>query len=300
MLLSALDLALLIHDYEDWQAKAWHCFRRCEALTLHRRVLREYAQKIAMSNELASLIYQSFPWNGDFRSIGELRDLRQFILEELQKATYIDTQSAGEASLQPTRIVCQYVKNPKAVDAWKRLLCGCVDATVLSQFDPQIATWETPALCAHLGPITLTIRDSEIEVDSAYRFPLVWDEDSWAKQLCTQEWWPDLRRCVELHFGANPAMRNYLGVREQPIPFECTDAFWKSVDLLHEDAELRHRFIKALTKRVYGILDYSLRDEPFKEIRRFRVTDFWRVHYREEDGRLVLEEFGPHSIGGVD
>jgi hypothetical protein len=93
-------------------------------------------------------------------------------------------------------------------------------------------------------------------------------------------------------------MRRYPGVRERPIPLECTDAFWKSVDRLEE--RLRRALIQALTKRAYGILDASLGDEPLGEIRRFRVTDFWRVHYRDQGDRLTLEEFGPHSIGGVD
>jgi hypothetical protein len=301
MLLSALDPALLIHNYEDWQAKAWHCFRRCEALTLHRRVVREYDQKIAMSYEFAGLIYQSFPWNGDFRGISELRDLRQFILQELEKAIYIDTQAAREASLQPRGIVCQYVEDPEVVDAWKELLCGCVDATVLNEFDPQIATWETASLHEHSRTMILTIHDSDAETaPRVYSLPLVWDDDSWALQLVTQKWWPDLQRCVELHFRTNPGMRYYPKVREQPILFECTDAFRKSVERFCKDEQLRRSLIEALAKRVYGILDASLGDESLGEVRRFRVTDFWRVHYHEEDDRLVLEEFGPHSIGGVD
>lgn len=300
MLLSALDPALLVYEYEDWQARAPHCFSRFEALSLHRRVIREYGQKMAMSYAFAALIHQFFPWNS-YRSIGELRDLRRFFYEDLQKAEYIDTKVAGEASLQPTGIVYEYVESPEVIDAWKQLLCGCVDETVLTEFTPQIATWETPCLRQHSAVMILTIHDFEAETGSrVYHLPLVWDDDSWAIQLATQEWWPDLPRCVELYFRTNPGMRDYPGAGEQPIPFECTSAFLKSVDRLCRDVQLRRSFIKALTKRVCGILDASLGDEPFGEVRRFRVTDFWRVHYREEHDRLVLEEFGPHSIGGVD
>jgi hypothetical protein len=32
-------------------------------------------------------------------------------------------------------------------------------------------------------------------------------------------------------------------------------------------------------------------------MRRFRVTDFWRVHYYEEEGHLILEEFCRHDTG---
>ena len=109
-----------------------------------------------------------------------------------------------------------------------------------------------------------------------------------------------MQRCIELHFRTNPGMRDYAEARERPMPFECTDAFWRSVERFCQGEQLRRSLITALTKRAYGILDVSLGDESLGEIRRLRVTDFWRVHYREEGDRLVLEEFGPHSIGGVD
>lgn len=254
-----------------------------------------------MSSPFAGLVYQCFPWNGDYRGIKEFRDLRRFILEELQRAYYIDTRVGTEVDLQPNGIVCQYVEAPEVFDTWEELLCSCVDAAVLAEFDPQIATWETPALHDYSTPMILTIHDSEDRAGtSVHHLPLVWDDDSWATQLVAQEWWPDLQRCVELHFRTNPGMRDYPGVREQPIPFECTDAFWKSANRFCRDKQQRRSLIEALTKRMYGILDASLGDEPFGEVRRLRVTDFWRVHYREEDDRLVLEEFGSHSMGGVN
>lgn len=298
MLLSALDPALFIYEYEDWQTREAHCFNRFAALTLHRGVIKEYGQKMAMSDTFAALIQQFFPWNS-YRNIGELRDLARFFYEDLQRAEYIGTEVAGEASLQPTGIVCQHVQVPEVVDAWKGLLRGCVDEAVLTEFDPQIATWETASLREYSDPMTLTFHDSEAGTQ-AYHLPLVWDDDSWAVQLVTQEWWPDLQRCVALHYRTNPGMRDYPGARAQPRPFECTDAFWKSVNRYCKDEQLRRSLIAALTKRAYGILDASLGDESFRDVRRFRVTDFWRVHYREEGDRLVLEEFGPHSIGGVD
>ena len=48
--------------------------------------------------------------------------------------------------------------------------------------------------------------------------------------------------------------------------------------------------------------DGAMKDEDIArvlqgQIRRFRVTTFWRVHYYELDDRLVLEEFGEHNMG---
>lgn len=295
MLLSAIDPTLLIYNYEDWQTRKSHCFSRFTALTLHRGMFKQYGQKMAMSSTFASLIYQHFPWNDC--SVSELRDLRRFILEDLTRAYYLstDAEAASEAELQPTGVVCMYIEAPEVIDAWKELLCGCVDDAISAEFDSQIATWDTPSLREHCGPMTLTIHDSE----QVYHLPLVWDDDSWAAQFVPLGSWPDLHHCVELHFKTTPSMRSYPGVRQQPIPFKWTDAFLKSVEQRCKNEHLRRSLIKALTKRVYGILDAALGDEPLGSIRRFRVTDFWRVHYREESGQLVLEEFGPHDIGGV-
>ncbi len=43
--------------------------------------------------------------------------------------------------------------------------------------------------------------------------------------------------------------------------------------------------------------DKGLGDEAFKSLRRFRVSRFWRVHYRIEKGSVILLEFGPHDMG---
>jgi hypothetical protein len=291
MLLSAIDPALLIYQYNDWLSRQPHCFKRFAALTLHRRMIREYGQKMAIS-----MLAQHFPWNENYRTIAELRDLRQFILEELQRAYYIDKELAGKADLKPAGITCLYVEKQEVVEAWIELLFSCVDEAILSEFDTQIATWEMEHLKEHSAALILMIHDIDTQI---HELPIVWDEDSWIKQLATQDWWPDLRRCVELYFKSNSAMKDHPKVREQPLPFESTEAFGKSIDRYCTDVHLRRSFIEALTKRVYGVLDASLGDEALGKIRRFRVTDFWRVHYRVKAGRIVLEEFGPHSIGGV-
>ena len=102
--------------------------------------------------------------------------------------------------------------------------------------------------------------------DSESHFmPLVWGAESWARQLASQDTWPDLRSCVELYFMSNPAMRNYTGVREHPIPFEYSESFLRSVETTR-DAQLQQALIKALAKKVYGVLDSGLHDEPFGEM----------------------------------
>ena len=101
MLISALDPSLLIYQEEHWRNREAHCFDRVRALTLHRRIIRNHSQGIAMSNRLVSIVYQSFPWADNFKQFSELRDLRQFILDDLTRAHYISASEFGEVSLEP-------------------------------------------------------------------------------------------------------------------------------------------------------------------------------------------------------
>ncbi len=297
MLLSALDPALLFYKPEDWQARKAHCLDRFHALVLHFRVTREYGQEIAMSGNLEGLIYQFFPWNADFRSISELRDLRNFVLNDMQRVKRIEIKMAGDVELRPAGIACKYTEDPGVIDAWEELLCGCIDE-ISAGFDPQIATWDTPAV-RQCDSMSLTIRDSGEEVDIQYDFPLVWDDDSWAAQLVKQDWWPDLQRCVELEFRTNPGIRYHSMVREQAITFKCSKTFLVSLERFCSSKHLRRSLIEALTKKVYGIRNAGLGDEQIGNIGRFRVTDFWRVHYQMEGDQIMLSEFGSHDMGGI-
>ena len=295
MLLSALDPSLLMYQEQDWRTRQSHFFDRINSLMLHRRVIRQYQQRMAISNEVAALVYKWFPWNAGFKAIAELRDLRQFILEELGRARYIaKTKAAKDISLQPTDLTCGHVGSPTVLDAWKELLCACVEEEANSEFDVQVATWGTPVHLASSQAIIVTVNERAGPEDHC--IPLVWDENSWASRLQSQDSWPDLHRCVELYFRANAGMRMHPRARQCPIPFVWTDTFWKSVEDLCQP-QMRQLLVKAVAKRVYGILDARLHDEPLGNIRRFRVTDFWRVHYRVLDDKIVLDEFGEHDMG---
>lgn len=295
MLFSVIDPALLIYQREHWNTRQPHVAERIKALTLHRSMIRRYDQQMAMSSELAAMVYQHFPWNSDYRTLGELHDLRQFILEELVRARYVDeAPETVEVSLLPRNLTCEHVDSDLIWRAWKKLLYACVEEEDASEFDSQVATWETPIHTSNSQSIMVTVKEGDGSAD--HYLPLVWDESTWASRLSSQDPWPDLEKCVELYFKSNPAMQCHPMARNHPIPFECTSHFWRSVE--HFCApQLRVLLVKAITKKVYGILDPKLHDEPLGGIRRFRVTTFWRVHYRQFSDRLVLDEFGEHNMG---
>ena len=295
MLLSALDPALLIYQQHHWQSRQSHFLSRVKALVLHRSITRKHNQQIVMSDDFAALVQQCFPWSSEYRAIGELHDLRLFILQEFNKLRYITTtKRAGDISLQPSNLTCAHIEDAIVLDTWKELLCACIEQEADSDFEVQVATWETPDSLGDSRSLIVSVSDNTGGED--YYLPLVWDQDSWTNQLHSQDSWPDLQRCVESYFQANVAMQRYPYARATPIPFECTDSFWKSVENFCQP-QMRRLLVKAIAKKVYGILDSRLGDEPLGRIRRFRVTSFWRVHYRQVGGRIVLDEFGEHDMG---
>ena len=92
MLLSAIDPALLIYQQEHWQTRQPHFFSRIKALTLHRRMIKEYNQQIGISNEIVALVLECFPW--ETRSLSEKQCSKRYTsLVEYKDANYSTTKS---------------------------------------------------------------------------------------------------------------------------------------------------------------------------------------------------------------
>ncbi len=303
MLLSALDPALFVFVPDDWASRTPHCFVRCSALLMHRAMTREYGQRMATSEQLVSLAFQLWPWTPRANQIPELRDIRRFILEDLQKAKWVRPQMGGELSIEPINVGCEHIgDSPEVARAWRELLQGCLADHITARFDLQIATWKSPGLRGIPSAIRIVIRAStKMAEDGGHRIPLVWDEDTWYSQLATQDWWPDLERCTRICFLTTPSMQRHPSAASPPMPLQCTERFWQSLQRPCRDRTLRRALVKALTKRRYGILDASLGDEAIGSLRRFRVTKYWRVHYEIDidHERLVLQQFGGHDMRGV-
>ena len=295
MPLAALDPSMLLYQEDDWRTRSTGLLARITALNQHRHAVKRYGIRIVISQELAAFITQYFPWNRSDGSIGELRDLKQFVLEDLTRAEYVcRTRDAGRVSLQPESATCRDLKNPSVWNVWKELLCACVERQSCTGIQTQVATWVLQGSAPDVREIAITIVDAP---SRQYFLPLVWDEISWAERLDYSDFWPDLEKCVWICFRSNPGMRDYSHARESPISFQCTKRFWSSVSASCQP-QTRPLLVKALAKKVFGIGDSSLGDEAIGGmIRRFRVTDFWRVHYREDGGGIQLLEFGPHDMG---
>lgn len=294
MLLTAIDPDLLIYDEHDWQTRQEHFFQRVNALSLHRSLNREYGQRIAMSDELVAIVYQAFPWSHTYRGVAELRDLRQFILEELGRVYTISSPAVADSvTLRPEDLTCGRSSVPGVRESWRTLLRTCIGLEDTSEVGLQVATWPLVVQEAECEELFVSIVCQSKNVD--YRLPLVWDTASWHSRLGFQDFWPDLHKCVDSYAQSNFARYESRRTRVA-LSFDCTDKFSRSVVRLCQPP-IRHLLIKALAKKVHGIHDVRLHDEALGELRRFRVTRFWRVHYRDLGERILLHEFGPHDMG---
>lgn len=301
MILAVIDPALLIYDCGDLNTGRSRCIERLEALTNHREVIKKYNLRIAVSHSFTNLILSLFPWKQSGNNM--LRDLREFILIDLQKADYVDTDEGIEVEMSPKGVLCQYVECQDLVRAWGQILVGCVSGGNAAQCTSNIATWNCPAIVPLIELIIVApIAYQTGKARHKYLIPLVWDYDSWANQLITQDWWPDLHLMVELTFITNTAIRNHVQARASPMNFDCSDGFWQGANNFCCDDYTRRSFVEALTKLIYGVHDKGLGLEPVQSrpgVYRFRVTRSVRVHYHMVGKKLIIDEIGPHRIGGI-
>ena len=114
----------------------------------------------------------------------------------------------------------------------------------------------------------------------------------------SQDWQSREQRCVELRFKTRYMAHSM--AKKQPVPFECSSRFLRSLDQIHDDRQWQDDIVDALTKTVYGIHDTGLGYEIIRGTVRFRVTEPSRIHGRMEDGKLILEIFSmDHRVDGI-
>ena len=302
MILTSIDPALLTYDCEDFNTGRSCCFERLEALTNHREIIKKYNVRIAVSHSFTDFILSLFPWKQSGNNM--LRDLREFILTDLQrKADYVDTDESIEVEISPKGVLCQYLECQDLVRAWEQILVGCVGGSNATQYTLNIATWDCLAIVPQIELIIVApIVYQTSKASHKYGIPLVWDYDSWANQLISQDWWPDLHLMVELTFITNTAIKNHAQARASPMSFDFSDGFWESANNFCCDNDTRQSFVEALTKLVHGVHDKGLGLEPVQSrsgVYRFRVTRTIRVHYHMEGEWLIVDEIGPHKIMGI-
>ena len=184
--------------------------------------------------------------------------------------------------MDPTRFTRCSPSDSRIEIAWKHLLACIIQHGYPSSDSLFIATWTDSVQAVGAATLNVTVSaDGELKSQCIL---LVWNEASWIDLLASRDFWPDVKRCVNLYFLSDSGMRQHPQARSDPIEFNCSDGFLRSLER-RCDASTRPAFVKALSKKVYGITDASLRDEAFRGLRRFRVNDF---------GEFTIETLGTH------
>jgi len=284
MLCVTIDPPLLLYEQVDWEQRSPALLARLAALADHRMVMREYQVPLTVTAEYVALVMECFPW-ADLSSAAEFRDCFRFLTEDLARAQYC-APIAATGGCPP---LCSLVADEVRV-VWQRNLGGVLGNAQSADDKCVVASEE--ACCSANRSVTVSALDqAEVEV------PIVWNAETWCGQLAGCSWWPDLRRCVHFAIVGNPALAKHEKLLANPLDYDWTQEFFDALDAC--DTKLRDEAIEAIAKRVHGIVDKALGDEAFKGGRRMRVSISHRIHYRIRRSRIVLEAFGPHSLGGV-
>lgn len=125
-----------------------------------------------------------------------------------------------------------------------------------------------------------------------------WDEDNSDEPVEPLVYCPDLKLCVESYYNSHPGMKQHHRVAEQPVKFEYTEGFMKSLNKYCTISSLKLKVIDALTKMIYRIPISGLRDAPIKErddLWHYYVSDSLRMFYRKGDNYMLLEELCSHK-----
>lgn len=293
MLLTALDPDVMFFDNDDCRLGS-RCFdERLTALFLHRDCVAAFDLRIAVSDEYLGQLWAA-PTEKQ-----KPRDLMMFYYDFLSRYQRVVTPVPTEAAtIDPGHAVCHYYRDGAISAAFERLLGCCAAVTANEGLGFQIGTWPSQVIAQDgMESVVIAVASDGEPVRQATAH-LVWSESRWAAQLNRIDWWwPDLQKLVDLHYRTDPGLQAVEGQYEEPLSFSWTDGFRASLEEFCRDPALRRSLVEATTKLVHGILDAALGDEQIRDFRRFRVTRFWRVHYRRLGDEIVLDQFGPHDRG---
>ncbi len=113
--------------------------------------------------------------------------------------------------------------------------------------------------------------------------------------------WPDLHQCMETFLRLDPTFLSNVKPSKPPLQFSFNSDFLAALKRYARDDHLKKAVIKAIAKKIYHKIDKGLGDEQVmaEDFRRFRVNDFWRIHYYHPEGKkeIILEELVPHNKG---
>ena len=280
--------ALLTCTPEDLAGPTHDFLKRIAALVLHREMVRGYRATLVTSAQLVERILVLFPWAQ--AGLEGVRDLRQVVMDDLQRAEYIALAADGDYSLQPPTSLGPDV-DAEVAALWARTAWS--GASGLDEM-LHVLSWMNP----YTSP-AITIDQADENLGS-HALRVLASRADWAEAIDPCAAWPNLRLAVDTYYLRADGLGAYpLPGSHWPMPYEWTDEFIDSVDSLAVPAGLLREVVKSITKRVYGSMDRGLGDEVIAGIGRFRVTRFWRIHY-SPGPTIVLRRFGPHDMDGIN
>jgi hypothetical protein len=287
-MIATLDGALLHFDEADVGSETDVVISKLSAIHLHREFIREYEVRLATTNEFVAEVMGRFPWNEGPRN-PTFREAFMLVTEELTRAEYLTPKQlvALDGPLDP----CREVPDPMKA-AWEEVV-GATTELAAESGDSSFGIGTLEGACE--DPFRCVARTDALSLPAA----TLMDRATWYRWMDEWEWWPDLRRAVEVAFWSDAGLNQHESALAEPMPYDWTAEFQVALESSPTVA-MRRNAIRAICKRVHNVIDDALGNETFGSGWRMRVTLKWRIHYEIRGGRLIFTQFGGHSIGGVN
>lgn len=290
-----VDPSLVVYSDAEVLAGGGALDLRIESLLVHRDMRRKFGIGVVASREFLREVLMRFSWSLPTDRAPLLRDVRTFVLSELQRATLLPSDDLGPPVCSNLPRGYLLPKEDTLRDAFLRLAfamgmsaqsigVGCAIGSQVGDGPGFDARSCLRVRCPDTSP-------------GEHPVPLVADKSSWYRFLRGFSWWPDIPRCVEVYANSEPGFLVARRSLREPRAFVLSRRFCNAAAARVKSADLQNGVIEALAKRIYGIVDAGLRDEPFEGGRRMRLSGGWRIHYHVEGARLLFDDVGPHSLG---
>ncbi len=294
------DPDLLVYSYEEWLEDNTSCRSRFQHLQSHLYSIDEFNFRIAFTDPYLAVFISSFPWQEEYRTIPELRDLQSIMMIDIERRRlHIEERYAANSIVIVEEGLICCIASDEISDSFLQCLYNCTQRVNDEELLLGIMGYPHNN-CEERCEVKIIVEHDLQGLDNAeYSFLLIRNESDLISHLfeLKLERWDDLALSLDL-FGILHTELTQMGRRaERPLSIRFEDGFLASVYTDCTTRRMRLALLNALLSIQYDIENNSLVYERGVHtsrglMDRFRTGYRRRVHCTRDDNELVLCSYG--------